>query len=82
MQDKDISRYYQNTSEDYIFLLNSFEYYTYITKNNIQEKENMVFMTPYANNTNMIRYIGEYGYIYINDANLDYSIYPCMWIRK
>ncbi|MBE5822119.1 MAG: hypothetical protein E7311_06015 [Clostridiales bacterium] len=82
LQDKDISRYYQNTSEDYIFLLNSFEYYTYITKNNIQEKENMVFMTPYANNTNMIRYIGEYGYIYINDANLDYSIYPCMWIRK
>lgn len=82
LQDKDISRYYQTTSEDYIFLLNSFEYYSYITKNNIKGKENMVFMTPYANNTNMIRYIGEYGYIYINDANLDYSIYPCMWIKK
>ena len=42
----------------------------------------MVFMTPYANNTNMIRYIGEYGNIYINDANLKYEIYPCMWIKK
>lgn len=82
LQDKDISRYYQTTSEDYIFLLNSFEYYKYITKNNIKEKENMVFMTPYANNANMVRYIGEYGYIYINDSNLDYSIYPCMWIEK
>ena len=82
LQDSDTSRYYQTTSNDYVFLLNSFEYDKYITKNKITTKENMVFMTPYVNNYNMVRYIGEYGNIYINDANILYNIYPSIWIKK
>lgn len=81
-QDVQINSYYQTQSTDNVFLLNVFEYNQYIVDNCINTKKNMVFLTPYANNNNMIRYIGNDGYIYINDSNLDYSIYPCITISK
>ncbi len=81
-QDTNIQNFYQTTCQDYVFLLNVFDYKKYIIDTGIKTKENMAFLTPYTNNTNMIKYIGNSGYIFINDAKLDYSIYPCITISK